>query len=203
MSLTLDQTYYRQGYTTIAGCDEAGRGPIAGPVVAASVILPQDFKDSMINDSKQLTAKKRNTLFDVITRVALDYAVVVVDVNTITRLNILEASRLGMQQSLEKLNVAYDLVLSDAMALPLQRVNVVPIIHGDALSQTIAAASILAKVSRDRWMEKLHQQYPHFQFNLHKGYPTALHLRLLRQFGPITGVHRPTFGPVKRLSIHQ
>jgi len=197
MKNNLDKTYYQQGYSFIAGCDEAGRGPIAGPVVAAAVILPKDFADVRIDDSKQLTALQREALFVLIQEKALAFAITVVDVTTITRINILEASRLGMQLSLEKLKHRYDVVLSDAMALPKQKVPVFPLIHGDALSQTIAASSILAKVTRDRLMVEMAKTYPHFQFDVHKGYPTPQHLSLLKRHGPIEGIHRPTFAPVK------
>jgi ribonuclease HII len=199
MKANIDLTYYQQGFKVIAGCDEAGRGPIAGPVVAAAVILPKDFYDPRIDDSKQLLAATRNTLFSLIQTKALSYGITIIDVDTITKINILEASRLGMQFSLEKLKVRYDVVLSDAMTLPKQQVPVFPLIHGDALSQTIAASSILAKVTRDQIMVALDQQYPHFHFAEHKGYPTPLHLSLLKKYGPIQGIHRPTFGPVKRL----
>jgi ribonuclease HII len=201
MKNNLDKTYYQQGYSLIAGCDEAGRGPIAGPVVAAAVILPKDFADPRIDDSKQLTALQREALFVLIQEKALAFAITVVDVATITRINILEASRLGMQLSLEKLKHRYDVVLSDAMALPKQKVPVFPLIHGDALSQTIAASSILAKVTRDRLMVEMAKTYPHFQFDVHKGYPTPQHLSLLKRHGPIEGIHRPTFAPVKAM-IH-
>jgi ribonuclease HII len=201
MKNNLDKTYYQQGYSLIAGCDEAGRGPIAGPVVAAAVILPKDFADPRIADSKQLTALQREALFVLIQEKALAFAITVVDVATITRINILEASRLGMQLSLEKLKHRYDVVLSDAMALPKQKVPVFPLIHGDALSQTIAASSILAKVTRDRLMVEMAKTYPHFQFDVHKGYPTPQHLSLLKRHGPIEGIHRPTFAPVKAM-IH-
>ena len=197
MKNNLDKSYYQQGYSFIAGCDEAGRGPIAGPVVAAAVILPKDFADVRIDDSKQLTALQREALFVLIQEKALAFAITVVDVATITRINILEASRLGMQLSLEKLKHRYDVVLSDAMALPQQKVPVFPLIHGDALSQTIAASSILAKVTRDRLMVEMAKTYPHFQFDVHKGYPTPQHLSLLKRHGPIEGIHRPTFAPVK------
>ncbi len=199
MKANIDLTYYQQGFKVIAGCDEAGRGPIAGPVVAAAVILPKDFHDPRIDDSKQLLAATRNTLFSLIQTKALSYAITIIDVDTITKINILEASRLGMQLSLEKLKVRFDVVLSDAMTLPKQHVPVFPLIHGDALSQTIAASSILAKVTRDQFMERLDKQYPHFHFAEHKGYPTPLHLSLLKKYGPIQGIHRPTFGPVKKL----
>ena len=197
MKNNLDKSYYQQGYSFIAGCDEAGRGPIAGPLVAAAVILPKDFADVRIDDSKQLTALQRDALFVLIQEKALAFAITVVDVATITRINILEASRLGMQLSLEKLKHRYDMVLSDAMALPQQKVPVFPLIHGDALSQTIAASSILAKVTRDRLMVEMAKTYPHFQFDVHKGYPTPQHLSLLKRHGPIEGIHRPTFAPVK------
>ena len=201
MKNNLDKSYYQQGYSLIAGCDEAGRGPIAGPVVAAAVILPKDFDDVRIDDSKQLTALQREALFVLIQEKALAFAITVVDVDTITKINILEASRLGMQLSLEKLKHRYDVVLSDAMALPKQKVPVFPLIHGDALSQTIAASSILAKVTRDRLMVEMAKRYPHFQFDVHKGYPTPQHLALLKRHGPILGIHRPTFAPVKAM-IH-
>lgn len=197
MKNNLDKSYYQQGYSFIAGCDEAGRGPIAGPVVAAAVILPKDFADVRIDDSKQLTALQREALFVLIQEKALAFAITVVDVTTITRINILEASRLGMQLSLQQLKHRYDVVLSDAMALPQQKVPVFHLIHGDALSQTIAASSILAKVTRDRLMVEMAKTYPHFQFDVHKGYPTPQHLMLLKRHGPIEGIHRPTFAPVK------
>ncbi len=203
MKANLDLTYYQQGFKRIAGCDEAGRGPIAGPVVASAVILPKDFIDERINDSKQVTAEMRTKLYSLIQAKAVSYAITIIDVETITKINILEASRLAMQLSLEKLKKPYDLVLSDAMKLPQQKVKVVPLIHGDALSQTIAASSILAKVTRDHIMEALDLQYPHFQFAQHKGYPTPLHLALLKQYGPIPGIHRPTFGPVKKLLLQK
>jgi ribonuclease HII len=201
MKNNLDKTYYQQGYSFIAGCDEAGRGPIAGPLVAAAVILPKDFDDVRIDDSKQLTSSQRDALFLLIQEKAIAFAITVVDVDTITKINILEASRLGMQLSLQQLKHRYDVVLSDAMALPQQKVPVFPLIHGDALSQSIAASSILAKVTRDRLMVEIAKTYPHFQFDVHKGYPTPQHLALLKQHGPIEGIHRPTFAPVKAM-IH-
>jgi len=199
MKVNIDLTYYQQGFKVIAGCDEVGRGPIAGPVVAAAVILPKDFDDPQIDDSKKTREATRKHLFSVIQSKAIRFAITIIHVDTITKINILEASRLAMQLSLEKLKVPYDVVLSDAMKLPKQKVPVFPLIHGDALSQTIAASSILAKVTRDQFMETLDKQYPHFQFAAHKGYPTPLHLSLLKKYGPIKGIHRPTFGPVKKL----
>jgi len=198
MKQNLDLVYIKQGFRVIAGCDEAGRGPIAGPVVAAAVILPIDFVDPRMDDSKKLSEKLRDLLFTEIMKHAKSYAITIVDVETITRINILEASRLAMQRSLEKLTMAYDVVLSDAMALPNQIVPVFPIIHGDALSQTIAASSILAKVTRDRLMNALAKKHPLYLFDQHKGYPTPRHLQLLKQYGPIEGIHRPTFSPVKK-----
>ena len=203
MKQNLDLAYIKKGFRIIAGCDEAGRGPIAGPVVAAAVVLPTDYVDPRIDDSKKLSDKLRDVLFADIIKHAKAYAITIVDVETITRMNILEASRLAMQRSLEKLTMPYDVVLSDAMALPKQVVPVFAIIHGDALSQTIAASSILAKVTRDRFMDALGKKHPLYMFDQHKGYPTPLHLQLLKQYGPIEGIHRPTFGPVKKYLIQK
>jgi ribonuclease HII len=199
MKHNLDSNYYRQGYQAIAGCDEAGRGPLAGPVVAGAVILPKDFHHPLINDSKQLTSQQRQTLFTIIQTHALAWSYTLVDVATIDRINILEASRLAMLESLKKLTHRFDVVLTDAMAIHGLTVPVFPIIRGDALSQTIAASSIIAKVIRDTYMLELDQQYPHYEFRHHKGYPTPKHQQLLLQYGPIKDVHRLSFAPVKRL----
>ena len=199
MKHNLDLTYYQQGYQSIAGCDEAGRGPLAGPVVAAAVILPKDFHHPLINDSKQLTSQQRQNLFGIIQTHAVAWSYTLVDVATIDKINILEASRLAMLQSLKKLTQRFDVVLTDAMAINGLKVPVFPIIRGDTLSQTISASSILAKVIRDTYMLELDQQYPQYEFRYHKGYPTVKHLKLLQQLKPISGVHRVSFAPVKRL----
>ena len=197
MALVLDQTYYKKGFKRLVGCDEAGRGPLAGPVVACCVMLPHSFSHPLINDSKQLTERQRELLYPLIMQEALAYSITVIDAPTIDQINILEASRLAMKQSCEKLTIPYDVVITDAMAFELPNVPVFPHIKGDSLSLTIAAASILAKVTRDRLMIALDQTYPGYGFAQHKGYPTASHRRVLETLPPIKGVHRFTFGPVK------
>jgi ribonuclease HII len=201
-SLPLDATLYQQGYRHVAGCDEAGRGPIAGPVVAAAVIFPQPSQHPYIDDSKKMTKNQREVAYTWIMEHATSYAIEVIDVATIDRINILEASRLGMKQALSKLNVRFDYVLTDAMELgqPFQPYQA--IIKGDQQSFVIACASILAKVTRDRLMEDLDLQYPVYGFAQHKGYPTAHHLRMLKVHGVISKVHRLTFGPVRNVHSH-
>lgn len=192
MALVLDQTYYDKGFKRLVGCDEAGRGPLAGPVVASCVILPASFSHPLINDSKQLTEKQRELLYPIIIQEALAYSITVIDAPTIDRINILEASRLAMKQCCEKITLPYDAVITDAMPFQLANAPVFPHIKGDSLSLTIAAASILAKVTRDRLMESLDQTYPGYGFAQHKGYPTASHRRILETLPPIKGVHRFT-----------
>jgi ribonuclease HII len=200
MTLKLDQQYSNQGYKAIVGTDEAGRGPLAGPVVAASVMLPQDFYHPDINDSKKLSPSQRLRLYDVIIKHALAYEIVVIDVLTIDTINILEASRLAMTRCVQAIRLKYDLVLTDAMLLPnITNVDVKAIIRGDAQSLTIASASILAKVTRDRIMEALDLTYPQYGLKQHKGYPTAMHVQALKDHGPIRGLHRESFAPVKKL----
>ncbi len=199
MPLTLDQTFYQQGYLSIAGCDEAGRGPLAGPVVAACVVLPKDFFHPLINDSKKLTSRQRLLAYDIIQNEALGIAYTVIDPITIDRINILEASRLAMIESVKKITIPIYCILTDAMTFSFQNIPVFPFIKGDAQSLAIASASIVAKVMRDQIMEALDEQYPQYQFKKHKGYPTRLHRTLLEQYGPIPGIHRYSFAPVKKL----
>ncbi len=189
-----ENEYYDKGYEFIAGTDEAGRGPLAGCVVAAAVILPKDFSLQGLNDSKQLSAKKRDLFYDVIIREAISYGVGIVSSKVIDEINIYEASRLAMNMAIDKLNVKPDFILTDAM--PLKRDNHLAIIHGDALSITIAAASVIAKVTRDRIMEDLDKKYPEFGFAKHKGYGTKLHLEKMREYG-ITDEHRRSYKPVR------
>lgn len=196
-----EQYYIDQGYQVIAGCDEAGRGPIAGPVVIATVILPNDFNDQRINDSKKISEKKREMLYDVIIENALDYQVIVYDEKTIDKINIYQASKKGMEEGIEKLLLRPDFVLTDAMKLD-ERFNHLPIIKGDARSISIAAASILAKVSRDRIMKAYDQQYPQYGFASHKGYPTKQHKEALEKYG-VLPIHRKTFEPVKSMCLKQ
>jgi len=191
------ETLARQrGFACIAGVDEAGRGPLAGPVVSAAVILPADFSVPGVVDSKQLSAKKRAELFDRIREQAVAVGTGVVDPEQIDRINILRASLLSMQISVENLNARPDMLLIDglhriAVDLPQQ-----PIPKGDALSVSIAAASIIAKVTRDRLMERYDVQYPQFGFARHKGYPTRAHRAAIRTYG-CCPIHRKTFSGVK------
>ena len=192
----------RMGFHAIAGTDEAGRGPWAGPVVAAAVVLPAGLEIPYLNDSKQLTERRRNLLYDEIQAQAESVAWSSIESAVIDRINILQAARMAMIQSIEKLRQPIDLVLSDAMPLPGFPVPCISIIRGDSRSASIAAASIIAKVTRDRLMQELHQQYPAYRFDKHKGYGTAEHLSALRQFGPCP-VHRKSFAPIKNWEKQQ
>lgn len=197
MSLELDQQYYAAGYRLIVGTDEAGRGCLLGPVFAAAVILPSDFISPLINDSKQLSAKKRLQAFNIIIKHALAYGIASIGPDEIDRINILNASRLAMQKAIDQLNHEFDLILTDAMKMPDYPVPVVSVIHGDALSQSIAAASILAKVSRDFYCDELDKKYPLYHINKNKGYGTKDHLDALKTYGPIKHLHRFSYAPVK------
>ncbi|MBQ7355611.1 MAG: ribonuclease HII [Clostridia bacterium] len=180
------------GYAVIAGTDEAGRGPLAGPVYAAAVILPMGLVIDGLNDSKKLTEKKREALFDVICKEALSYGIAYATPEEIDELNILNASQLAMRRAVAMLTPTPDLVLVDgnvARGFPMDTKTVV---KGDALSMSIAAASILAKVSRDRVMAELAKEYPQYQLEKHKGYPTPLHMNLVRELGP-SPIHRKSF----------
>jgi len=191
-----ERYWLSRGYQLIAGTDEAGRGPLAGPVVAAAVILPHEVEILFLNDSKQLSERRRNLLFDEICAKAVAYAWSRVEPAEIDRLNIYQASRLAMMQALGKLKQPAELVLSDAMPLPDLAVPSIPIVHGDALSASIAAASILAKVVRDRIMVEMDLCYPQYRFGKHKGYCTREHLQALQLHGPCA-IHRRSFAPVK------
>jgi len=201
--LNFEKKYYSSSIHYIAGCDEAGRGPIAGPVFAAAVIFPKDYKNSEIDDSKKLTEKKREALFSVIKKDALAYSIVFIDAPIIDKINILEASRLAMERALHSLNHKYDLVISDCMQLFHEKCKVIPLVKGDAKVLAIAAASILAKTSRDHYMYELDKKYPQYEFKKHKGYPTKRHLELLKKYGAIKGIYRYSFGPVKFLNYEQ
>ena len=182
-SLDLEKEYLNENIKLIAGCDEAGRGPLAGPVVCAAVILPNGYSNPLINDSKKLSEKKREALFDIVIKDALAYSIISMEPEEIDRINIYEASRLGMYKAILNLNIKPDFVLTDAMPIP-QSIN-------------IAAASILAKVTRDRIMKEIDAKYPEYQFSRHKGYPTKLHIELLNQYGPVKGLYRYSYGPVR------
>ena len=203
MSLDFDKEYIKQGYRLIVGTDEAGRGCLLGPVFAAAVILPIDFDSPLINDSKKLSEKQREKAFDVIVNNAIAYAVSSVDPDTIDEVNILNASRMAMQDAISKLNHAYDLILTDCMKMKGYDVPVIDLVHGDALSQSIAAASILAKVSRDRFCLELDKKYPEYNIKKNKGYGTKDHLEALKKYGPIKHLHRFSYAPVKACFIEK
>ncbi len=177
----------------IAGIDEAGRGPLAGPVVCACAVMPMDENKIIegINDSKKLSAKKREELYEKIVSTAIAFSIVEIDEKTIDEINILQATKLGMKKALEELSVKPDIVLIDAVKIDtaLQQEN---IIKGDTLSYNIASASILAKVYRDRLMEKFDKKYPQYGFAKHKGYGTKAHIEALKKYGK-TKIHRETF----------
>ncbi len=181
-----------KGYKLIAGVDEAGRGPLAGPVFAAAVILPDGLVDIGLNDSKKLSEKKREQLFDVITQNAIAYSIVSVDEKVIDEINILEATMQAMREAINNLEITPDFCIVDGNRLPKSNVLEQYVIKGDSLSVSIAAASILAKVSRDRYLKELDEKYPEYQFAKHKGYGTKLHYEMIEKYG-ISPVHRRSF----------
>lgn len=188
------------GYRRIAGVDEAGRGPLAGPVVAAAVVLPVRCRLSRVDDSKQLSEGQRERLYAAILKQAVGMGIGSADVGEIDRLNILEATRLAMRRAIDQLTPPADYLLIDAVTLPGIRISVRPIIKGDSLSLSIAAASIIAKVTRDRLMAKYHEMFPEYDFLSHKGYCTTGHLQQLARHGPCP-IHRRTFMPVHEVII--
>ena len=196
--LDFEKNYYSKDINFIAGCDEAGRGPIAGPVVCAAVIFPKDFTSNEINDSKQLSKKKREELFNFILEHALAYNIQIIDAKTIDEINILEASRLGMAKAVKNLNHQVDLIITDYMKLYDFNVPVIDLVKGDAKAMCVAAASILAKVTRDNIMDELDKQYPNYHFAKTKGYPTKESIDAVMEFGPIEGVHRFSYKPVQK-----
>ena len=203
MALELDEQYYAQGYKFIVGCDEAGRGCLLGPVFAAAVIWPQGLETPLINDSKQLSAKKREEAYDFIIKNAVAYGIAYVDADEIDEVNIYNASRMAMQRAIDKINHDFDLVITDAMKMPNYPKPVVDVIHGDALSLSIAAASILAKVSRDRLCIELDEKYPVYNIKKNKGYGTKDHLEALKKYGPVKHLHRFSYAPVKACFIEK
>lgn len=199
--LKYEKELYKEGITLIAGTDEAGRGPLVGPVVAAAVILPKNYSLEGLNDSKQLSEKKREKFYDIIYKDAISVGVGVVDAKTIDEINILEASRLAMKKAIQKLSVKPEYVLSDAMKLEGINIPYKDIIHGDALSLSIAAASVIAKVTRDRMMVELDEKYPEYGFKKHKGYPTKEHLENVKKYGVLEN-YRFTYKPIRDLIIN-
>lgn len=192
MNWDIENSFFDKGYKIICGTDEAGRGPLAGPVYAAAVILPVGYETEGLNDSKKISEKKREKLFEIIKKDALAYSVCSASVEEIDRLNILNAAQLAMRRCVSELTPVPELVLVDgnvARDFPIESVTV---IKGDAKSPNIAAASILAKVTRDRICLEMDKEYPQYNFKKHKGYPTKEHMDAVRKFGPCP-LHRKTF----------
>lgn len=196
--LKFEKELYSQGITLIGGVDEAGRGPLVGPVVAACVILPINYELEGLNDSKQLSEKKRDLLFDIIMKDAISVGVGIVEADMIDKINILEASRLAMKLAIENMDVKPEFVLSDAMKLNNIDIPYKDIVHGDALSLSIAAGSVIAKVTRDRMLYELDKEYPEYGFAKHKGYPTKAHLEAIQKYGLLKN-YRFTYKPVSDL----
>ena len=181
-----------KGYKAVCGVDEAGRGPLAGPVCAAAVILPENTIIDGVNDSKKLSEKKRESLFDVIKSSARSYCIAYATVEEIESMNILNATMLAMKRAVEGLDVKADYAMIDGNRLPDLNIDSEFIIKGDAKSMSIAAASILAKVSRDRLLREYAKEYPEYQFDKHKGYGTKAHIEALKKYGPCP-YHRMSF----------
>lgn len=193
----MDMFYYENiakadGKTHICGIDEAGRGPLAGPVFAAAVILPDGIFIGGLNDSKQVPEKKREQLFDIIREKAVDYCIESADENEIDTYNILKATFMAMKRAVAGLKIKPDMILVDGNQDPKFEFPTLCIVKGDAKSASIAAASILAKVARDRYMTELDKQYPQYLLAKHKGYPTKLHYEMIEKYG-IAQIHRKTF----------
>lgn len=198
--LKLERELYDEGCELIAGVDEAGRGPLAGPLVIAAVILPKDVFISGLNDSKQLSAAKRDMLYNEVMAKALDIEVNIVSVSNIDELNIYSATQQGMAQVLENLHCRPQAALIDAMPVKVPGMKIESVVHGDALSASIAAASIIAKVTRDRIMERLDLVYPAYGFAHNKGYGSAAHMQALAEQGA-TRWHRRSYEPVKSMQL--
>lgn len=192
MDYTYEINAKLKGYNAVCGVDEAGRGPLAGPVYAAAVILPEGCEIEGLNDSKKISEKKREKLFDVIIEKAVSYSIASVDEKTIDEINILQATYLAMRKAVEGLDVPADYALIDGNRMPELKIDGETIIKGDANSPSIAAASILAKVSRDRYMLELDKKMPQYQFAKHKGYGTKLHYEMLTEHG-VSDSHRISF----------
>ncbi len=182
----------KQGFKLVAGVDEAGRGPLAGPVVAAAVILPDNIFIEKLNDSKQLSSNQRDKLFDVIKEKAISYGIGIADEKCIDDINILNATKLAMKTAVKNMSVSPDILLTDAVKLDDLEIKQIPIVKGDCLSVSIAAASILAKVTRDRMIEEMDTKYPQYGFSKHKGYGTKEHIEAIKKFG-ICPIHRVSF----------
>ena len=189
----IDKSYFKEGYNYICGIDEAGRGPLAGPVVVAAVIMPKDSMIEGVNDSKKVSEKKREKLYELIIEEAISYSVGIVDQNEIDRINILNATKAGLTEAVRTLKVKPELILVDALTnIDTCGVPYQSIIKGDAKSYSIAAASIIAKVTRDRIMREWDKVYPQYGFEKHKGYGTAAHISAIKENG-LCPLHRLSF----------
>lgn len=197
--LNFEDKYFNDNIKNIAGCDEAGRGPLCGPVVASAVILPPDFKNELINDSKKLSAKERNELFDIIQNNALAIGIGIVSPKEIDEINIYSASKKAMLLALKEIKIPIDLILTDYMPLKFNNLEAISLVKGDAKARCIGAASIIAKVTRDRIMDEYAKKYPEYNFNKHKGYPTKEHLEIIKKYGIIKGFYRESYKPVKEI----
>lgn len=182
------------GYQHIAGTDEVGRGPMAGPLVAAAVVLPAGYRLEGLNDSKRLSPKLRDRFYDILIRDAVEYQMAFIDVPEVDRLNVYAASKLAMTRCIRGFRVPVDFVLTDAMKLDVG-IEFIDLIHGDQRSASIAAASVIAKVTRDRFMVEMDAVYPEYGFKKHKGYVTKFHCEMLDKYGPCP-LHRRSFAPV-------
>ncbi|NLW45969.1 MAG: ribonuclease HII [Firmicutes bacterium] len=195
--MELEQDCWRKGYQRVSGLDEAGRGPLAGPVVAAIFVITPEFNNTEVNDSKRITPLRREKLYNFLTSGQWEYGVGVVEPAEIDRINIYQASRVAMFKALQSLQSAPDYLLVDALVVPETTIEQKAIIHGDSLSVAIAAASIIAKHTRDQLMIRYDLEYPGYGFAKHKGYPTLEHYNALERLGP-SPIHRRSFRLVKR-----
>lgn len=192
MDYSYEQNALNKGYKTVCGIDEAGRGPLAGPVYAAAVILPMGLEIEGLNDSKKLSEKKREALFDIICEKSVAYSIGIATEKEIDEINILNATFLAMNRAVEGLSVKPDYALVDGNRHPGLSIPDETIVKGDGKSMSVAAASIIAKVSRDRFMLKIAEEYPEYCFEKHKGYGTALHYEMIEKYG-VSPVHRKSF----------
>lgn len=190
--LEIEDSLYQKGYKLVCGVDEAGRGPICGPVVAAAVILNKDDMIEGVNDSKKLSEKKRECLYDVIMQKAIAVGVGMSDVDIIEKVNILNATKLAMKQAIKNLKIKPDYVLIDGNQMIDIDIDAQTVVSGDAKSESIAAASIIAKVTRDRLLIEYDKKYPEYGFAKHKGYGTKAHIEAIKKYG-LTPIHRASF----------
>jgi ribonuclease HII len=192
LDFSYEQEAHNNGYAVVCGVDEAGRGPLAGPVFAAAVILPENYSHEILNDSKKLSEKKRDLVYDDIIRDAVCYSVGIATEKEIDDINILNATFLAMKRAVDGLSIKPELAYIDGNQYPETGVKEVTIVKGDSKCMSVAAASIIAKVSRDRYMLKVAEQYPEYEFTKHKGYGTKLHYEMIEKYG-VSPVHRRTF----------